>query len=263
MIGCCCLIFLFLFLIGRLFTMSRIQSAFQERLEVLWLQLPSYAAFTELEDVYFAETGHGIPKGCVAGAVIATRSKPSFVISVMDRTGRCFLVHLQDACNICQKFLIEGARTSFVVLTNCVNSIDVVKKSFLSQTTQNTEIILVPSTYTRIICPMIPHYLPLSGQGLTPIISFQVPTEFIPFLMKKVGTQQVKMRTFKFPNCSIQVFGEELNAYYEKLRGHNCLLTSCTVVSIPNCEHLIIKSSRSSLMAKASCAHFRMKVIPV
>jgi len=110
--------YFFLLVIGRLLSMSHIQPSTQERVEVLWLKLPEYTPVAELMDVYFTEKGHGIPLSTIAGAVVATRTEPNFVISVLDHTGQCFFVHLQDLCIMCRKFLIEGARTSFVVLTD-------------------------------------------------------------------------------------------------------------------------------------------------
>jgi len=242
--------------------MSHIQPSTQERVEVLWLKLPEYTPVAELMDVYFTEKGHGIPLSTIAGAVVATRTEPNFVISVLDHTGQCFFVHLQDLCIMCRKFLIEGARTSFVVLTDCLKTVDVSKKVFWARPTENTEISLFPSTYTRIICPVVPCLLPVPGT-MAPVISFKVPTEFVPFVMKHLGKKAFKMRTFKFLLCSILIYGDELNAKYEQLRGHKCLLTSCTVVAVPNSDYLVIRSSQSSILAKATCSHFRMREIPV
>jgi len=252
----------FLLVIGRLLSMSQIQSSIQERVEVLWLNLPEYGPVAELMDVYFTETGHGIPSSSIAGAVIASRTKPNFVISVLDRTGQCFHVHLQDVCIMCRKFLLDGARTSFVVLTDCLKTVDASKKLFWARTTTYTEISLVPSTYTRIICPVVPFFIPAPGT-VAPVISFKAPTEFVPFVIRNLGKKEVKMRTLKFPYCSIQIYGEELNASFEQLIGHKCLLTFCTVVPVPNSDHLIIRSSQSSILAKATCSHFRMREIPV
>jgi len=235
------------------------------KIDVAWLPLPSFGVLYELENVFFAEMGHGIMahEGALAGAVIATKFVPNFFISLMDITGHCFTVDLKHVCSICQKFIIEGIQTNFVILTNCHSVVDVAKRVFWSQPSHSTEITLVPSAYTRILCPVIPCCLPLRGHHLTPIVSFQIAPDHIHYIMKKVGKQHVKMRTLKFPFCSVQLYGEEINTEYEKLRGQKCFLTSCSVFNLPNSEHVIVKSSRSSFLVDGNCVHFRMRMIPV
>lgn len=235
------------------------------KIDVAWLPLPAYGVLYELQNVFFAEMGRGIMayESALAGAVIATKFVPSFFISLMDITGHCFTVDLKHVCGTCQKFIIEGIQTNFVIFTKCDTVVDVAKRVFWAQPSRNTEITLVPSAYTRILCPVIPYCLPLREHPLTPLVSFQIATDNIPYNMKRVGKQHVKMRTLKFPFCSVQLYGEEINTEYEKLRGQKCFLTSCSVFNVPNSEHVIVRTSRSSVLVDANCVHFRMRMIPV
>ena len=239
----------------------------QAKVEVVWVLSPVNKPLIELEEVFFATHGHGLPMpsnssitGTMAGVVIATQKKPSFIVSLMDVSGRCFVIDLQNMCQVCLTFIVKGAKTNFIVLTNCVSSICPSKGVFRSKATQTTEISLLPSIYTRMVCPVVPYHV---VPGILPFLSFWLPFDSVPYFTRRIGAIYVKYRTIKVENASIHVFGDELNNKIEHLWGQKCLLTSCVVVGTPNSDFVTIKSTRSSMMAKASCAHFRMREIPV
>jgi len=242
------------------------QTVTQAKVEVrvVWVSIPANKPLIELEEVFFATHGHGVPMpsvtGTMAGVVIATQKKPSFIVSLMDVSGRCFVVDLQNMCQVCLTFIVKGAKTNFIVLTNCVSSMLPSRGVFRSKATQTTEISLLPSIHTRLMCPVVPYHI---VPGFQPIVSFWLPFETVPFFTRRIGPINVKCRTIKIENASIQVFGDELNNKIEQLWGQKCLLTSCVVVGTPNSDYVTIKSTRSSMMVKPSCVHFRMREIPV
>jgi len=196
----------------------------QAKVEVVWVSIPANKPLIELEEVFFATHGHGLPMprstGTMAGVIIAMQKNPSFIVSLMDVCGRCFVVDLQNMCQVCLTFIVKGAKTNFIVLTNCVSSISPSRGVFHSKATQTTEISLLPSIHTRMMCPVVPfHVVP----GIEPVVSFWLPFENIPYFTRRIGPIYVKYRTIKIDNASIQVFGNELNNKIEQLWGQKCL----------------------------------------
>jgi|GEM_PF-5352154 len=230
--------------------------------EVVWLEPPSHKLFNELDETFFKRNGHANSRGSMSGVVLAIQQKP-FSVCLMDQIGQCFIVDLKTVCCICRHFIKAGVQSNFIVFTNCSRTVQPSKNIYRSETSSSTEIHLIPSTQTRILCPVVPYNLPVPGCGLAPVIAFELPFEIVPYFLKKVGAQRVKTRTFKLQNAVIQIFGDYLNDAAEKLKGEKCLLTSCSITGVPNTDCVKIMTTRSSILAKATSPHFRLRMIPV
>jgi len=230
--------------------------------EVVWLELPSQTVLNELVETFYTRNGVAKSRCSVSGVVLAIQQKP-FSVCLMDQIGQCFIVDLKTVCCICRRFINAGVRSNFIVFTNCSRTIQPSKNIYRSETSSSTEIHLIPSTQTRILCPVVPYNLPVPGCGLAPVIAFELPFEIVPYFFKKVGAHRVKTRTFRLQNVVIQIFGDNLNDAAEKLKGEKCLLTSCSITGVPNTDCVKIMTTRSSILAKATGPHFRLRMIPV
>jgi len=234
------------------------------KVEVVWVELPSHRVLSELDEILF--TQNGINRSFMSGVVLAIQRKP-FSVCLMDQIGQCFIVDLKNACCICRRFINDGVRSNFIVFTSCSRTVQPSKNIYRLVTSTSTEIHLIPSTQTRILCPVVPYNLPVPGRGLAPVIAFEIPTEVVPYFYKKVGGHRVKTRTFRvqgpWTNAVIQIFGDYLNETAEKLQGEMCLLTSCSITGVPKTDCVKIMTTRSSIIAKSTGSHFRLRMIPV